>query len=281
MDKIIKGNLIIIGGAEDKNGKKEILKTVCSCINKEDDVLVVATIATEYPKEAAIKYKKVFEDLKVKKIKILDISNRYEAFEESNEHLIREASVIFFTGGDQLRITSLIGGTPIYNALKDAQTRGAYIVGTSAGASVMSDTMIVSGEDEDSPRKCTLKMAPGLGLLEDVSIDQHFAQRGRIGRLLTGIAENPGVLGIGIDENTAIIVDKEGIIEVIGEGAVYIIDGSKISYTNASELKSDEILSMNNVILHVLTNKNRYDLNKKMPFEEEKTNHENSTNENI
>ena len=124
-------------------------------------------------------------------------------------------------------------------------------------------------------------MAPGLGLIKDVIIDQHFAQRGRIGRLLTGIAQNPEVLGIGIDENTAIIVEKNGMIEVIGEGAVYFVDGSKITYTNVSELKSDEILSMHNVILHVLTENNKFDLIKKMPFEEEKTSYENNTKENI
>ena len=281
MKELLSGNLIIIGGAEDKEGRKEILKKVCSCIDKDKDILLVATIATEYPKEAANKYRKVFEELEVKNIKILDISERRDAFEEENKNLIKEASLIFFTGGDQLRITSLIGGTSVYDALKDACELGAYIVGTSAGASVMSDTMIVQGDDEDSPRKCTLKMAPGLGLIKDVIIDQHFAQRGRIGWLLTGIAQNPEVLGIGIDENTAIIVEKNGMIEVIGEGAVYFVDGSKITYTNVSELKSDEILSMHNVILHVLTENNKFDLIKKMPFEEEKTSYENNTKENI
>lgn len=281
MKEVLNGNLIIIGGAEDKEGRKEILKKVCSCIDNDKDILLVATIATEYPKEAANKYRKVFEELEVKNIRILDISERRDAFEEENANLIKEASLIFFTGGDQLRITSLIGGTSVYDALKDACQRGVYIVGTSAGASVMSDTMIVQGEDEDSPRKCTLKMAPGLGLIKDVIIDQHFAQRGRIGRLLTGIAQNPEVLGIGIDENTAIIVEKNGLIEVIGEGAVYFVDGSNITYTNVSELKSDEILSMHNVILHVLTENNKFDLIKKMPFEEEKASYENNTKENI
>lgn len=281
MKEALSGNLIIIGGAEDKEGRKKILKKVCSCIDKDKDILLVATIATEYPKEAANKYRKVFEELEVKNIKILDISERRDAFEEENVRLIKEASLIFFTGGDQLRITSLIGGTSVYDALKSACEEGVYIVGTSAGASVMSDTMIVQGDDEDSPRKCTLKMAPGLGLIKDVIIDQHFAQRGRIGRLLTGIAQNPEVLGIGIDENTAIIVEKNGMIEVIGESAVYFIDGSKITYTNVSELKSDEILSMHNVTLHVLTENNKFDLIKKIPFKEEKTDYENNTKENI
>ena len=281
MNKRLSGNLIIIGGAEDKEGRKEILKKVCECIKKEEDDLVIATIATEYPKEAEEKYRKAFGELGILNIDILDISDREDAFKDDNVAMIKDASLIFFTGGDQLRITSLIGGSPVYDALKEVAVNGIYIVGTSAGASVMSDTMIVQGDDEDSPRKCTLKMAPGLGLIKDVIIDQHFAQRGRIGRLLTGIAQNPEVLGIGIDENTAIIVEKNGMIEVIGEGAVYFVDGSKITYTNVSELKSDEILSMHNVILHVLTENNKFDLIKKMPFEEEKTSYENNTKENI
>ena len=281
MKDILSGNLIIIGGAEDKEGKKEILNRVCNSIDKNEDILLIATIATEYPKEAATKYREVFGGLKVKNIKVLDISERTDAFEEVNVELIKESSLIFFTGGDQLRITSLIGGTPIYSALKEACHRGVFIVGTSAGASVMSDTMIVQGKDDDSPRKCTLKMSPGLGLIKDVIIDQHFAQRGRIGRLLAGIAQNPEVLGIGIDENTGIVVNESGLIKVIGEGAVYIIDGSSITYTNVSELRCDDILSMHNVKLHILKDGNKFNLIKKSPFEEEKFSHEDNTKENI
>lgn len=281
MDKKLVGNLIIIGGAEDKEGKKEILKKVCDSINKDKDMLLIATIATEYPEEAASKYNKVFSELEVKNIKVLDIGERIQAFDEKNIKLIKEASLIFFTGGDQLRITSLIGGTPVYDALKKSVENGSFIVGTSAGASVMSDTMIVQGDNDDSPRKCTLKMAPGLGFIKEVIIDQHFAQRGRIGRLLTGIAQNPEVLGIGIDENTAIIVDKNGIIEVIGEGAVYFIDGTTITYTNVSELHGDDILSMHNIKLHVLTSGEKFDLIKKLPFEEEKFRDENNAEEGI
>ncbi|SFC33707.1 cyanophycinase [Clostridium uliginosum] len=281
MNEVLSGNLIIIGGGEDKEGKKEILSRVCTSIDKDKDILLIATIATEYPKEAAIKYKRAFGELKVKNIRVLDINDRTESFNEENVELIKNSSLIFFTGGDQLRITSLIGGSPVYTALKQACSDGIFIVGTSAGASVMSDTMIVQGIDEESPRKCTLKMAPGLGFIKNVMIDQHFAQRGRIGRLLTGIAENPEVLGIGIDENTAIIVNKIGEIEVIGEGAVYFIDGSKITYTNVSELYGDQILSMHNVKLHILTDGNKFNLVKKSPFEEDKVSNEDSTGKNI
>ncbi|GAB6169201.1 cyanophycinase [Clostridium carnis] len=278
MGEKINGKLIIIGGAEDKEGDKEILKRVCNSINKSSDIILVATIATEYPKEAFEKYKKVFNQLGVDNIRGLDITEREHSFDENNINLIDESALIFFTGGDQLRITSLVGGTPIYDALKRSSEKGCIIVGTSAGASVMSDTMIVQGDDEESPRKCTLKMSPGLGFVKNVIIDQHFAQRGRIGRLLTGIAQNPEVLGVGIDEDTSIVVSDEGIAEVVGSGAVYFVDGSNITHTNVSEQYSEEVLSMFNVKLHVLKEGNKFNLLTKVPFEEEKSSYENSKN---
>ncbi len=276
MEIELNGNLIIIGGAEDKKGKKKILEEVCNCLDKKNDTLLVVTVATLYPKEAAKKYREVFTSLGVNNIEILDINFREDSFRKKNISLIEKSKLIFFTGGDQLRITSLIGGTPVCEALKEAGKKGKYIVGTSAGASVMSDTMIVEGEDEESPRKCTLKMSPGMGFIENVIIDQHFAQRGRIGRLLTGIAQNPEVLGIGIDENTAIIVNEDGILEVIGEGAVYIIDGRTITYSNVSEQHCDEVLSMYNVKLHVLKEKDKFSLIRRTPFEEDKLKDENN-----
>nr|WP_183278745.1 cyanophycinase [Clostridium fungisolvens] len=263
------GNLIIIGGAEDKEGNKEILKYVCSKIDKENDVLAVATIATEKPEEAKDKYKKVFTELGVKKIEILDVQHRDDCSLQKNINIVREASIIFFTGGDQLRITSIIGGTPIYQEIISASERGCYMVGTSAGASVMSDTMIVTGDDEESPRKCTLKMSPGLGLVKNIIVDQHFSQRGRIGRLLGGVAQNPQALGIGIDEDTAIVIRKDDHLKVIGSGAVYILDGSQITYTNVSEQHQDDLLSIFNVKMHVLAKGHRFDLVSKAPFEEE------------
>lgn len=139
-------------------------------------------------------------------------------------------------------------------------------MGTSAGASVMSDTMIITGPDEESPKKCTLKMAPGLGFIRGVIIDQHFAQRGRIGRLLVGIAENPESLGIGIDEDTAVVVKDNGEFKVIGSGAVYVIDGSGISSSNVSEQYPEEVLSIFNVKLHVLKKGNKFNIVSKLPY---------------
>ena len=269
MSEKIKGDLIIIGGAEDKENEKEILKKVCNSINKNEDIILIATVATEYPKETFFKYTKVFENLGAKNIEGLNVNSRKDSSKEENIKLIKKAALIFFTGGDQLRITSLIGGTPIGEAIKDVIDEGCIIVGTSAGASVMSDTMIVNGNNDESPRKSELLMAPGLGFVKGIMIDQHFAQRGRIGRLLTGIAQNPDILGIGIDEDTAIVVKDDGRAEVIGSGAVYFLDGRNITYTNVSDQSYGEVLNMFNVKLHILKEGNKFNLITKLPFEEE------------
>lgn len=266
LEEKLEGSLIIIGGAEDKKGDKKILKEVCKKLDKETDILVIATVASELPEELGTEYKSIFEELGVKNIRILNIRERKDACDRNNVYIIQDAALIFFTGGDQLRITSLIGGTPIYLMMKNIYEKGCTFVGTSAGASVMSGTMIVTGPDEESPKKCTLKMAPGLGMIKDVIIDQHFAQRGRIGRLLVGIAENPQSLGIGIDEDTAIVVSEQGEFKVIGSGAVYVIDGSSITYSNVSEQHPDETLSIFNVKLCVLKSGDRFNLNTKTPY---------------
>ena len=262
-------NLVIIGGAEDKEGRKKILNEVCNLINKEEDTLLVATIASEIQEDMKSIYNKVFRKIGVNNIEFLDINERGEAYLQKNIELVNSAKLIFFTGGDQLRITSLIGGTPLNESLIEGLKNGKVIVGTSAGASVMSETMILDGDDEESPNKNSINMSPGIGLVENVIIDQHFSQRGRIGRLLTGIAENPENLGIGIDEDTAIIINEKKLLRVIGSGAVYIIDGSKINHTNVSEQFMDKTLSIFNVKLHVLIEGNKFDLTNKIPFEEE------------
>lgn len=274
MEKV-KERLIIIGGAEDKKGNKEILREVCNAIDKSKDELVIATIATETPKEAGNKYKRIFRELGVSNISILYVPSREECHSKEAVEIIRKASLVFFTGGDQLRITSILGGTPLHKELIESYERGCIFVGTSAGASVVSSTMIVNGPDDESPKKCTLKMAPGLGLISKVIIDQHFAQRGRIGRLLVGVAENPEILGIGIDEDTAIIVDSENKFRVKGSGAVYVIDGRNLSYSNVSEQYQNELLSLFDVRMHVLKEGDGFDLNTGRPLEEEFLNENN------
>lgn len=252
MGEKAKGTLVIIGGAEDKKGDRRILKHSVEIIGGSDAKLIVLTTATEDPETVGNNYREVFNDLGVNNIDILNINTRDDANDDRNTEIIRTASGIFFTGGDQLRITSILGGTKVYEELVNSYKNGVVIIGTSAGASVMSSTMIVSGNDNDAARKCTLKMAPGLGLLEEVIIDQHFAQRGRIGRLLCGVAENPHVLGVGIDEDTGIIVHPDARFEVIGTNSITVVDGKSIKSSNVSELMPNEILAIANITLHVL-----------------------------
>lgn len=264
MGEKVKGNLIIIGGAEDKQGKMSILKNVAEIMGKGSAKLIIITTATNQPEIVGNEYKSIFEKLGAGYIDILNISTRDEANDPANASRILEATGIFFTGGDQLRITSILGGTRVHDAMQDSYARGVVITGTSAGASAMSSTMIVDGGSNDAARKCTVKMAPGLGFLEEAFIDQHFSQRGRIGRLLCGVAENPYILGIGIDEDTAIRVYPDAHFEVLGTNAVTVLDGKSIKTSNVSEQKPDEILAITNITLHVLTRGYGFDMRNRM-----------------
>lgn len=251
MEENTKGYLIIIGGAEDKQGNSTILKQAPELI-AQNDQLTVLTTATENPEAAGQKYYEAFGRLGVANIQILNINSRDDADNEAYCKKIEDSRCVFITGGDQLRVTSILGGTRAGNELKKLYETGGIVMGTSAGASVMSSTMIVQGNDNEPARKCTLKMAPGLGLIDGVIIDQHFDQRGRFGRLLCGIAENPQALGIGIDEDTAIKVYPDMHFEVIGSNAVTILDGKTIKSSNVSELNQNELLAIIGVTAHVL-----------------------------
>lgn len=255
-----KGYLIIIGGAEDKSGETVILKQAPQLLKPEERFLVLTT-ATEKPEEAGALYCSVFQRIGMKNTSILNINTRRDANDETMCAAIRSSRGVFMTGGDQLRITSILGGTQACRELKNLFSIGGIVMGTSAGASVMSSTMVVQGLDNEPARKCTLKMAPGLGLLESTIIDQHFDQRGRFGRLLCGVAENPDVLGIGIDEDTAIKVHPDRHFEVLGTNAVTVIDGRSIHSSNVSELKPNELLAIVGVTVHALPAGYGFDLN--------------------
>lgn len=266
MGKKVQGKLVIIGGAEDKEADCVILRRFVELAGGKDAVIGVITTATEYPGEAGDQYRLLFLDLGAKQVEILFIVKRDDASDPRILDQLALCSGIFFTGGDQLRITSILGGSKIDEAIRQAYRRGVVIAGTSAGASVMSNTMIVEGDDVDTAKKCTLNMAHGMGLLEEVVIDQHFAQRGRINRLLTAVAQNPYVLGVGIDEDTAIIVSPAATFEVIGSQTVTVVDGRYVKYTNVSESAPNEPLALSNVILHILPTGYSFDLRLREPF---------------
>jgi cyanophycinase len=259
------GKLIIIGGAEDKQGECQILKEVAKAAGTPQGRIVIITTATQKPREAGKLYVKLFKDLGVEGVEVINIESRQDAGQQTFLRTVEKATCIFFTGGDQLRITSILGGTAMGDKLKQLYYSGITIAGTSAGASAMSSTMIITGNEEDSPKKCTVKMAPGLDLLKGCVIDQHFAQRGRIGRLLCAVAQNPHVLGIGIDEDTAIVVEGNRF-RVAGSQAVTVVDGRLLSFSNVSETKPDDPLALMGIVLHVLPKGYGFDLANKKPI---------------
>lgn len=259
-----KGTLIIIGGREDKKGDKEILQAVAD--RARSGKLVVATVATEVPDELWKEYRQLFRELGVRQIEHLDIRSREEALSEENARIVENAAVLFFTGGDQLKITSQLGDSMIYRRTMELLEKGGTVAGTSAGASVMSTTMLVSGAGDQSPNiEDAVRMAPGLGLFPDAVVDQHFAERGRIGRLVSAISQNPRQLGVGIDEDTAIIVHGLDSFEVVGRGAVYVLDASEMTYTNLVEGNMEMTLSSFNIKLHLLGRGFRFDLKNRLP----------------
>ncbi len=251
------GALIIIGGAEDKKGKRIILREIAE--RTGNGSLVIVTAASSIPNEIWQDYEKVFKELGVLKILHLTISQTEEAHKLENILIMQDASTVFFTGGDQLRITTKLGGTPLLDCIYEIYEAGGTIAGTSAGASIMGQTMLIGGNVEETHKVGGCLMAPGLGLVENMVIDQHFAQRRRIGRLLGAVGLNPGVLGIGIDEDTAIIVE-DTCFRVIGINAVYVVDGHHISRTNIAESSSNKTMSMHNVVLHILATDEKFDL---------------------
>jgi cyanophycinase len=260
-----KGKLIIIGGHEDKVGDETILKEVVNTI-KKDGRLVIATVASTKAQEVGTEYTALFKELGVKNVAVLNIEIREEAFDEARVKLIDEADAVFFTGGDQLRITSQVGDTPIYRGMHALYKRGGLIAGTSAGAAVMPHTMLISGPSDESSRMSAIEMAPGFAFIENVVIDSHFAERGRMGRLIGAVIQNPANLGIGIDEDTAIVVEQGKRFRVIGSGAVYVLDGSTLTYSSVSEEQPEGILSAFDLRLHVLGDGDQYNLLERHPL---------------
>jgi cyanophycinase len=262
--KTAKGTLIVIGGHEEKQQARTILEYVAEKASKGAGRLVIVTVATQKPESTAAQYQKLFEELGVPEVAVLDIRTREQARDEACAAVLDKADVVFFTGGDQLRITSQIGDSLVFQRMRDLYEAGCTIVGTSAGAAAMTETMLIGGANDESPRLSNLVMAPGLGFLPYCIVDSHFAQRGRMGRLLTAVTQNPRNLGLGIDEDTAVVVQNEAFM-VLGSGAVYILDGQGIPYSSLSEKEPESVLSVFNLRLDVLSAGKHYDLAKRQP----------------
>ncbi|MFC7370306.1 cyanophycinase [Fictibacillus iocasae] len=258
-----KGDLLIIGGNEDKNGELLILEKFSSLCKNRTGPIGILTTASGFPEEVGNEYKQIFSQLHGEEPILFHLDTREKAEQVDIPERLSELSGLFMTGGDQLRLTSLLGGTTFYKHLIRNWHNGMMVGGTSAGAAVMSRLMIISSKTIKNAEASILEMGSGFGFLEDVIIDQHFSQRDRFSRLMRAIALNPQIIGVGIDENTAIWVQNNGeFFEVIGEYNVSIFDGKKSTYVDIAE-KSNKNMTISDIRFHTLGDGAIFDLQKR------------------
>jgi cyanophycinase len=257
--------LLAIGGAEDRENDCEILKKFVELAGNEQAELLIMTIATDEVSDTIKDYRRVFRRLGASRVKAFDISSREDTASKRGLSLIESATGIFFTGGDQLDIPALLGGTRMLELIQDRHCQGCVIAGTSAGAAMMSTSMLISGKPEESPRFGNVEIGPGLDFVKGTIIDTHFSQRGRCGRLMTAVAHYPQDIGIGIDEDTALLVNGSEF-RVLGSGSAIIVDGGPMTHTNLNDLKHGELLELHDLSLHVLPSGARFDIKKQRPI---------------
>lgn len=255
------GILIAIGGAEDKLKDRVILRHFLEASGGSDARVVVLATASELA-ETGERYSELFYDLDAEHVEVLRISNREEALDAGSEahDMLELATGLFITGGNQLKLSSALGGTPVADAIRSRHAAGMVVGGTSAGASLMSEHMISMGEGGGTPRRRLVQLAKGLGLAPGLVIDQHFRRRDRLGRLVTALSYNPGPLGVGVDEDTALIIEPDGTLSVLGSGAVTVVDASGMRFTDSYAVQRDQPVAALGLRLDFLTSGCRYDL---------------------
>jgi cyanophycinase len=276
----IKGKLIIIGGAVDKGSFTEknldvdaaknlnffeagILKRIINeSKNKEQSRVEIITTASKIPKEIGAEYVKAFAYLNANNVDVINIERREQAMEPEVVERLRVADIVMFTGGDQLRLTSILGGTPFHDLLLHKYQNENFIyAGTSAGAAAASSSMIYQGSSSEALLKGEVKITSGLGFIDGVIIDTHFVQRGRIGRLFQSVVGNPKVLGIGLGEDTGLLIKNGKEMEAIGSGLVILVDGREIKDTNLTQVELGQPISISHLVTHVMSKHDTFNLN--------------------
>lgn len=274
-----KGKLVIIGGAVDlgsslsynenishphyvKFFEKGILRRIIMESGQGTDSIVeVVTTASKIPDIVGQEYIKSFNQLQVSQVHVLDIRTREDAGAEDALERIKKADVIMFSGGDQLRLSSIFGGTEFLRILKNRYMEGNFVIaGTSAGAAAASSNMVYRGSSSEALIKGEVQITGGLGFIDNVIIDTHFVQRGRIGRLFYAVASNPGMLGIGLGEDAGLLITEGNCLEAIGSGLTILVDGRYINSTNIYDVEIGAPVSIDNLKVHVLSIFDKYDL---------------------
>ncbi len=246
-----RGFIVPIGGAEEKLRDRVILRRFAEICGRRTGEIAVIPTASRLS-ETGRDYVRLFRDLKVRSVKLLDIQSRSDCERGEYLRILERADGVFMTGGDQLRLSTVIGGTPVAEALLAQNRRGLHVAGTSAGAAFLSAHMIAFGDDGPTPRFDMVTLCPGLGLTGQVIVDQHFRQRNRLGRLLAAISYNPAVIGLGIDEDTAAFIGPDDTLTVCGSGGITVVDPAEVDYSSMDQASHKKPVSVTGLRLHVL-----------------------------
>lgn len=261
------GHLVIIGGAEDKFNERHILRRFLTLSGGQAASVLIVPVASDFPEAAAIVYTRLFTALGARRVSVLNAETRQDVMTHDAEAMMDGVTGVFLSGGDQARLATRLGGTRFAQLLAERFAAGVTIGGTSAGASAMSTSMIMRGDPMEGPSVDGVRLAPGLGILPDVVIDQHFTQRLRLSRLIAAVALNPKNLGIGIDEDTAIVVNGEGVMEILGSGTVTVVDGMHIGLCDLTEIPMGQPFAVTDLRLHILNEDIRFDLHTRGVYE--------------
>lgn len=246
-----RGWIVPIGGAENKENDRHILERFIRVSGGEAADIVVIPTASRM-NETGPRYEKLFGDIGAARVTVMDFDTRRDCQEPGRLQRLEEASGIFFTGGNQLRLTTLLGGTPVAKLIRMRNAHGVTVGGTSAGASILSEHMIAFGDEGSSVVSGSVRLAPGLGLTNRFIIDQHFRQRDRLGRLLTALAYNPFAVGIGLDEDTAAFIGPDQTVEVEGSGGVTVVDASDVTFSSMDSVNEGQPVCMLGLRMHIL-----------------------------
>lgn len=260
-----RGYVIPIGGAEERTDNPVILKRFARLCGGKDAVIAIIPTASRLS-DTGSNYVQVFKDLGVADAFSLEIGSREDAQDEAHLEALDRADGIFMTGGNQLRLSTILGGTPFAQKIRRLNADGVHVAGTSAGAAIMPEHMIAGGSSGGLPNEQGVTMAPGMGLINKVILDQHFSQRNRLGRLLSAISYNPFASAIGICEDTAAFIGPDGVLEVEGSGSITVIDPTELSYSSMAEAYEGDSITMLGLKLHMLSAGSSYDLNSRDAF---------------
>lgn len=260
-----RGYIIPIGGGEDRVKEMHIHRKFVELSKGADADIVVIPTASQL-RSTGPDYNDIFRSLGAGQVEFLPITCREDGENEKYVEMLDRATGIFMTGGNQLRLSTILGGTPVAQKIRRRNAAGIPVAGTSAGASIMSEHMVAGGRSNDTPREDTISLAPGLGLTNAVIIDQHFTQRNRLGRLLSASAYNPFLIGLGIDEDTAAFIGPDNSFEVIGSGTATVVDASELSYSSMWRARKNEALALLGLKIDVLNQGCRYDLTNRKAY---------------